>query len=200
MPIDYSIAAIPTVYNGIRYRSRPEAKWAAFFDLLNWKFVYEPADFGSWSPDFLLVRFDGRDGYYVEVKPINAFDAETAAKMVAGSPSRRTVSLLLVGIQPFLPCGEPEHQMNSEWRDSGCGLGWSTLISKPELNDADWDATYVAPTADGVDIFDGNWPQGELFGREPSPDTYPPWGWKKHCENVRGLWAAAVNTVQYLPK
>jgi len=32
MPIDYSIAAIPTVYNGIRYRSRLEAKWAAFFE------------------------------------------------------------------------------------------------------------------------------------------------------------------------
>ena len=33
MTFDYQIAAIPTLYRGRQYRSRLEAKWAAFFDL-----------------------------------------------------------------------------------------------------------------------------------------------------------------------
>ena len=32
----------PTLYNGRRYRSRLEARWAAFFDLVRWPFEYEP--------------------------------------------------------------------------------------------------------------------------------------------------------------
>jgi len=31
----YTIPAIPTRYNGVNFRSRLEAKWAAFFDLLD---------------------------------------------------------------------------------------------------------------------------------------------------------------------
>jgi len=30
------IAAIPTLYKDVQFRSRLEAKWAAFFDLLGW--------------------------------------------------------------------------------------------------------------------------------------------------------------------
>ncbi|MEA2669684.1 MAG: hypothetical protein QOJ33_2618, partial [Chloroflexota bacterium] len=29
--------AIPTTYDGVNFRSRLEAKWAAFFDLLGWR-------------------------------------------------------------------------------------------------------------------------------------------------------------------
>jgi len=68
---DYRIAAIPTVYRGRRYRSRLEARWAAFFDLLDWKHEYEPFDLGEWMPDFIM-----REGIdcLVEIKPISAFD------------------------------------------------------------------------------------------------------------------------------
>jgi hypothetical protein len=34
MSVEYSIPAIPTVYRGQQFRSRLEARWAAFFDLL----------------------------------------------------------------------------------------------------------------------------------------------------------------------
>ena len=34
---DYTkIAAIPTTYSGVVFRSRLEARWAAFFDLCGW--------------------------------------------------------------------------------------------------------------------------------------------------------------------
>lgn len=45
---------IPTVYNGIQFRSRIEAKWAAMFDLLKWPWEYEPIDLNGYIPDFVL--------------------------------------------------------------------------------------------------------------------------------------------------
>jgi len=68
---DYTIKNKPTRYNGIQFRSRLEAKWAAFFDLLNWKWEYEPCDFDGWIPDFVIV---GRQELiFVEVKPVYPF-------------------------------------------------------------------------------------------------------------------------------
>ena len=61
------ICSIPTEYNGIQFRSRLEAKWATFFDLLNWSWEYEPVDFSGWIPDFLITSSDKR--LFIEVKP-----------------------------------------------------------------------------------------------------------------------------------
>lgn len=58
---------IPTVYKGVRFRSRLEAKWAAFFDVQHWEWSYEELDLFGYIPDFLL-RFDVP--IIVEVKPI----------------------------------------------------------------------------------------------------------------------------------
>ena len=58
---------IPTNYRGVRFRSRLEARWAALFDLLGWKWEYEPIDLAGYIPDFIL---DFRPGpVLVEVKP-----------------------------------------------------------------------------------------------------------------------------------
>jgi len=48
----YAIKAHPTIYRGVRFRSRLEAKWAAFFDSVGWCWEYEPIDLDGWSPDF----------------------------------------------------------------------------------------------------------------------------------------------------
>jgi hypothetical protein len=52
--MQYNIKAIPTTYAGVNFRSRLEARWAAFFDLCGWKWEYEPFDLEGWAPDFLL--------------------------------------------------------------------------------------------------------------------------------------------------
>jgi hypothetical protein len=62
----YTIEAKPTYYNYTLYRSRLEAKWAAFFDFLGWEYEYEPEPFKTWSPDFVIHTIDA----YVEVKPL----------------------------------------------------------------------------------------------------------------------------------
>jgi len=46
---------IPTEYGGIRFRSRVEARWAAFFDRLDWPWQYEPCDLAGYIPDFVLM-------------------------------------------------------------------------------------------------------------------------------------------------
>lgn len=60
--------AIPTQYSGVNFRSRLEARWAAFFDLAGVEWEYEPIDLEGWSPDF-LVYLAGVP-VYVEVKPV----------------------------------------------------------------------------------------------------------------------------------
>jgi hypothetical protein len=73
----YAFAAHPTLYKDVMFRSRLEARWAAFFDLVDWGWQYEPYDLKGWTPDF-LVRFEcghsecaGFHELLVEVKPFS---------------------------------------------------------------------------------------------------------------------------------
>lgn len=59
---------IETIYNGYRFRSRLEARWAVFFDALGLPYEYEKEGFdmdGVWYlPDFWIPAWDS----YVEIK------------------------------------------------------------------------------------------------------------------------------------
>lgn len=76
----YNIKAHPTKYNGVRFRSRLEARWAAFFDLIGWKWEYEPIDINGWTPDFRVTwpcshsECSGSHSILVEVKPYYSID------------------------------------------------------------------------------------------------------------------------------
>jgi len=74
---------IPSFYGGVYYRSRLEARWAVFFDHLEYDFEFEPTVFKlkkkyTYIPDF-HVKYDKRitvqpdlalvKDYWVEVKP-----------------------------------------------------------------------------------------------------------------------------------
>lgn len=76
---DFAIPAIETRFNGIKYRSRLEARYAVFFGVLGLEFQYEPEKFdtpcGPYIPDFWLPgcgseSFDEQypHGVFVEVK------------------------------------------------------------------------------------------------------------------------------------
>ena len=61
---------IETCYDGYKFRSRLEARWAVFFHEAGIEYQYEPEGFslpdGSWYlPDFYLPWF----GMYIEIKP-----------------------------------------------------------------------------------------------------------------------------------
>lgn len=57
---------IPTTYANVRFRSRLEARWAKMFDLLGWKWNYEPLDLDGYIPDFVI---DMEEPLLIEVKP-----------------------------------------------------------------------------------------------------------------------------------
>ena len=63
----YPQYGIPTMYNGINFRSRLEATWARFFDLCGWRWEYEPFDLEGYIPDFVL---HGTAPILVDVKPL----------------------------------------------------------------------------------------------------------------------------------
>lgn len=67
--MDYTIKAIPTLYRDVMFRSRLEATWAAYFDLVGVAWEYEPFDLEGWAPDFLL-RVGGFE-ILAEVKPVD---------------------------------------------------------------------------------------------------------------------------------
>jgi len=39
-------------YNGLQFKTRLEAQWAAFFDLAGWSFWVNPVAVGNWQADF----------------------------------------------------------------------------------------------------------------------------------------------------
>ena len=83
MAIEYNIKVIPTVYGGIRFRSKLEATWAAFFDILELTWNYETLTLEGWEPDFWVNFGQNRNIYWrpfenldttnipCEVKPIS---------------------------------------------------------------------------------------------------------------------------------
>jgi len=102
------IKAIETVYDGYRFRSRLEARWAVFFNTLQIKYEYEKEGFdidGLWYlPDFYLPDYS----MWIEIKPesfvfgsdekINAFTKATddTFLLICGIPkeNRYTIRLL----------------------------------------------------------------------------------------------------------
>lgn len=88
--MDRMIPAKPTLYNGTVYRSRLEARWAVFFDVLGIQYEYEKEPYTMkygirYLPDFVLqnvhwrgqsaAHYLGKPGepIYVEVKGYNFY-------------------------------------------------------------------------------------------------------------------------------
>lgn len=113
---------IPTTYKGTRFRSRLEARWAAFFDLLSWPWVYEPFDADGWIPDFLI---EGPAPVLVEVGPcIDRTDYE--AKAADGASRYLDLPTLILGVSP-----------TPSFATRGFGGAGAGLLT----NDGDWDDT-----------------------------------------------------------
>lgn len=91
--------AITTFYQGIEYRSRLEARWAAFFGGLGWHTTYEPFDGDGYIPDFLI---HGDRPLLVEVKPAVGLRDYAAATAKAENGLRDWSSdILVVGADPL---------------------------------------------------------------------------------------------------
>ena len=131
------IKPIETIYNGYRFRSRLEARWAVFFHMGNIKYEYEPEgyklpDGTLYLPDFYLPEFD----LYVEVKGERegAWEEIDKAKKAVfwGSKVKRIVILSNIPLyhknmgEPCFPCFYDE--------DADVEIGWWTFFSYEDEN------------------------------------------------------------------
>lgn len=94
------IAAIETHWNGFRFRSRLEARWAVFLSEMGVEFSYEPEGFdlgaeGWYLPDFQLTGWN-----YAEVKPA-ALSEQEQKKCVALAEQTHKDVIFLVGPPDF---------------------------------------------------------------------------------------------------
>ncbi len=98
---------ITTVYNGYKFRSRLEARWAVFFDAMGIDYDYEPegydlGDAGWYLPDFWLPIKDTNHphypnaGYFIEIKPVQP-SAEEIVKCKALTQETKHVCKMLWG-------------------------------------------------------------------------------------------------------
>lgn len=166
------IKPIETVYNGYRFRSRLEARWAVFFDALGVRYEYEPEGYdlgeaGWYLPDFWLPEQD----HWLEVKregwePDEAEQARLGAFIAEG------------GWSFYLISGEPYHNSYEVWRGK---LSWdqgSYKVVGVEVNqDLLWT---VCPLCGTQDI-------RSLIGKSCGEDWPEGWGemWLcMHCDIV----------------
>jgi hypothetical protein len=139
--LKYTIKAIPTTYAGVNFRSRLEARWAAFFDLCGWVWDYEPFDLDGWAPDFRISLNVG--SVLVEVKPadIEALSIDDLA-IYYDKAARHAFNskVLLLGLAPMttgagLAIGWPEPcddllaalrvvNATAKWREAGNAVQW----------------------------------------------------------------------------
>lgn len=129
--------SIPTVYRHIRFRSRLEAKWAAFFDASGWHWEYEPLDLNGYVPDFIIVT--GEKKTLVEIKPFLTMNPEEwkNAQAKIDSSGWSGSDALILGAAPILsgygnewfdhvPCG-----MYGQWNHEdipGASLAWDDAL------------------------------------------------------------------------
>jgi len=96
-------AAIRTRYDGTWFRSRLEARWAAFFDGIGWRWEYEPFDWDGYIPDFLIL---GANPLVVEVKPewtaVGLEQALARAQRACPPAGKRPLDVIAVGAMPCL--------------------------------------------------------------------------------------------------
>lgn len=87
-------AAKETMYSGVTFRSRLEARWALFFDCAGWDWDYEPCLYKvsatmGYLPDFYLPGFS----LWVEVKGEYFLSKESISKIAASVAGRKRIPL-----------------------------------------------------------------------------------------------------------
>lgn len=130
-----TIQAIETHYNGYRFRSRLEARWAVFFDALEIAWSYEVEGLRVthsgkktiyYLPDFWLPDW----GLFVEIKPTYDIEKTELYKMVSVvAHSESQVELLILrGPDPGQYLGSLFYSVKQEYYHVIEGLQWSECL------------------------------------------------------------------------
>ncbi len=143
----------PTTYRSVKFRSRLEARWACFFDLLEWPWEYEPFDCDGWAPDFQLIG--AKESVLVEVKPVAHFPEDVAEKIEKTNPEQ---DVLIVG-SSLIP------GPNSGSSLPGPHLGWlAEIISWDQGDGTERSEIIWGDQGDGTERLVQSWGQA-VFGK-----------------------------------
>lgn len=100
----YNINPKQTVYKGVVFRSRLEAKWACMFDELQWQWTYEPSEINGYNPDFIIKtksKYYDCNNIIVEVKP-SVFINEDFIKKTINKYKGVFAHILILDDTPFV--------------------------------------------------------------------------------------------------
>ena len=125
-----TIKAIETNYNGYRFRSRIEARWAVFFDELGIVYDYEPEGFaldsGYYLPDFWLPDI-GR-GTWFEGKGTRPHEIGFRMLRELAEPQGHDWAMAVGSIEPFHGRGPWAIESNDDGPYSFCSCPWCGKI------------------------------------------------------------------------
>ncbi len=106
---------IETIYNGYKFRSRLEARWAVFFDQLGIKYEYEKEGYvlnsgACYLPDFWLPEISIRStvlgkGTWLEIKPGNISTDEKDSQLYDSFVKEGRCGLILAKGSPEIVLG-----------------------------------------------------------------------------------------------
>lgn len=117
-----TIQPIETVYQGYKFRSKLEARWALYFDLVKVAWDYEPdgydlGDLGWYLPDFYLPDFNT----FIEIKPKTGDKDKVRAQLMRLTD--------LTGSHAWGLFGDPyDHTWMSLWLSDGVTPGIATQV------------------------------------------------------------------------
>jgi len=138
---------IETRYNGHRFRSRLEARWAVFFDVLGVPYSYEPEGYTfedyAYLPDFWIPSWDA----FVEIKAIRPTDQEMLRYVAFAEHSGKHLLLLYGNPSPdehyvvwCSPYGSRIDYLRLAWCRSECGQLF--------VENEDWGIQGIGPITD----------------------------------------------------
>lgn len=182
---------IPTIYRGVQYRSRLEAKWAAMFDLLGWEHQYEPFDLDGWIPDFLIA---GRQSpILVEIKPVVSLPNDVVAE-IGGQASDHEMMILGCSLvrdrsrPDFDTCPPFLGWLRANDIDVPAELGW---VPAGTVTDPAGGPAALLPSRGLVWAIDRI--RGGLWQDNQRSSDALPWCW----DSLAVRWARAANAVQW---
>lgn len=153
---------IPTTYKGIRFRSRLEATWAAFFDAVGWegKWQYEPLDFNGYIPDFVL-RF--KTPLFVEIKPaLTKTDLEPAVTKAIASGCPNILCLMAFPVDSDYWCDGKDIGLIQD--DHSCSNDVAVLMECNQCGTMSIISHYGGWKCRVCDAYDGDHHLGGLRG------------------------------------
>lgn len=183
--MEYNIRSKITEYNGITFRSRLEAKWAAFFDLIGWEYVYEPSEISGYNPDFLLKCKS--EAYntsicVVEVKP-TVFIDDDFKKNTLKKYSDLKAHILILSDFPFT---------QTEYENVSIGIGSQYLGEEHENHTQLYYFEMKCEDDFGSEYMKYD---GMIYGNITRKHFVKPKDEEALC--VNHLWRAAGNTTQF---